>query len=380
MPVPIRWYDHQRSVMQLAEAAMGAAVMRPTDLVNSVFGGAGSMLPPYDPASEYRHVAYAGPRATLKYFLDVGTPSVPLPTPAWAPNVLDFLFWHPSTVQRLGDRYGHPASFPDEAWFFINGIMTNDAVARVNARYLARLFGRPVTVIHNSTCGLMVDLAGCVLGKAYFATTEAAKTALPPIHAALTDPAIGRVVLIAHSEGTIIAGNILERLTQLHRGEIPPPGSSRYGLSALSDAEVAKLEIYAFANCATRMPYILRDKRVPWIESFGNQWDLVARLGMLAPDKTGTDVHIDGPIYEHANMTGHLLNEHYLVPIADAQLRGQRRGGNGTPAPFDLVDAGASHVKHSDEPRLFGYLNAGSPTTRSQATGAAQRQGHLATA
>lgn len=380
MPVPIRWSDHQRGLKQLAEAAAGAVAMRPARLATSVFGGAGSVLPPYDATSEYRHVAYAGPRATLTYILDVATPSLPLPTPAWAPNVADVLFWHPSTIERIGDRFGHPASFPDEAWFFINGIMTNDSVARVNARSLARLFGRPVTVIHNSTSGLVVDLAECLLGKAHFATTEAAKTALPAVHAALTDPTISRVVVIAHSQGTIIAANVLERLSQLHRGEVPPPGSSRYGLNALSDGEVAKLEIYAFANCATQMRYIQRDTRVPWIESFGNEWDLVARLGMLAPNKSGTGVHIDGPIYQHTDKPGHLLNEHYLVPIAAAQMRGQRRGSNGSPSPFDLLDDGETGVKESDAPRLFSYLNAGAPNARAGASSRARRASHLATA
>jgi hypothetical protein len=380
MPVPIRWYDHQRGLRQLAEAAAGAVAMRPARLAASVFGGACSVLPPYDAASEYRHVAYAGPRATLRYVLDVAIPSLPLPTPAWAPNVADVLFWHPSTIERIGDRYGHPASFPDEAWFFINGIMTSHSVARVNACYLAALFGRPITVIHNSTSGLLVDLAECVLGKAHFATTEAAKTALPAIHAALTDPTISRVVIVAHSQGTIIAANVLERLSQLHDGQVPPLGSSRYGLSTLSDDEVAKLEIYAFANCATRMPYIQRDARVPWIESFGNEWDLVARLGMLAPNKKGTGVHIDGPIYQRRDRTGHLLNEHYLLPIAAAQLRGQRRGSNGSPAPFDLLDAGETGVEESEAPRLFSYLNAGAPNARDGVSSRVGRASHLATA
>jgi len=165
--------------------------------------------------------------------------------------------------------------------------------------------------------------------------------------------------VIAHSQGTIIAANILERLTQLHRGEIAPPGSSRYGLATLTTDQVAKLEIYAFANCATRMPYIDGDLCVPWLESYGNQWDLVARLGMLAPDKDGTGVRIDGPIYQRADSTGHLLNEHYLLPVTESQLRGQRRGGSGGPAPFDVLDAGRSRVGPSDEPRLFGYLNGG---------------------
>lgn len=361
MPVPIKWADHERTVRQLARAALDAASLPPVHLLTSVFGGPTSVLPPYDPESEYRHVVYAGPVRTARYLLEVAIPSVPVPTPAWAPSGLDFLFWHPSTVERIGDRYGHPASHPDEAWFFINGIMTSDDLARVNARLLADVFARPVTVVHNATSGLAVDLAECVLGKAYFATTEAAKTALPPIHAALTNPDIQRVVVLAHSQGTIIAANVLERLTQLYRGEVPPPGSSRYGLSPLTRDQVAKLEIYAFANCATRMRYVEPDECLPWIESFGNERDLVARLGMLAPDKVGTGVHIDGPLYQQPAVAGHLLNEHYLQPILAQQVRGQRRGGSGGPNPFALIDDGGAPVAAPDPPRLFDYINGGTP-------------------
>ncbi len=372
MPVPIKWADHERTVRQLARAALDAASLPPPHLLTSVFGGPRSVLPPYDPPSEYRHVVYGGPVRAARYLLEVGTPSLPVPTPAWAPNGLDFLFWHPSTIERMGDRYGHPASHPHESWFFINGIMTSEELARVNARLLADVFARPITVVHNATSGLAVDLAECVLGKAYFATTEAAKTALPAIHAALTDPHIHRVVVLAHSQGTIIAANVLERLTQLYRGEVPPPGSSRYGLSLLTRDQMAKLEIYAFANCATRMQYVGPDECMPWIESFGNERDVVARLGMLAPDKVGTGVVIDGPVYQQPGSAGHLLNEHYLRPIVVGQVRGQRHGGGGGPHPFELMDNGGAPVAARDQPRLFAYINGGTPVesgTRRETSG-----------
>ena len=52
----------------------------------------------------------------------------------------------------------------------------------------------------------------------------------------------------------------------------------------LTGEELAKLEVDCFANCANTMPYIgaWDGRPVPWIENFGNQNDIVARLGMLA--------------------------------------------------------------------------------------------------
>jgi hypothetical protein len=373
MPFPLRWRDHERSASQLVKAGLDALAMRPDRLAASVLGGPRSLLPPYGPHSEMRHVVYAGPFSTANYLIDVATPSLPVATPQWAPSALEVAFWHPSTLERVADRYEHPASFPDEAWFFINGIMTNDTLARVNGRHVASLFGRPVTVIQNATSGLVVDLAECVLGKAYFATTEAAKVALPPIHAALTDRSISRVVVLAHSQGTIIAANVLERIAQLYRQIEPPPGSSRYGLRTLGDEHIAKLEIYAFANCSTRMPYIDAARRRPWIESYGNEWDVVARLGMLAPDKPGTGVTIDGPVYQRCDAVGHLLSEHYLCPIAGVQVRGQRQGGTGSPEPFTLLDDGGSGVTDEQAPRLFGYLNGGGPASTLDSEGAVGR-------
>ena len=65
--------------------------------------------------------------------------------------------------------------------------------------------------------------------------------------------------------------------------------------------ELAKLEVYCFANCANTMPYIgaWDGRPAPWIENFGNEHDIVARLGMLAPRAEYWGIDIAGPRYEH---------------------------------------------------------------------------------
>ena len=47
----------------------------------------------------------------------------------------------------------------------------------------------------------------------------------------------------------------------------------------LTGEELAKLEVYCFANCANRMETIgtWQGRPVPWIESYGNEKDIVAR-------------------------------------------------------------------------------------------------------
>ncbi len=358
----IKWQDRQRDVGALLRGVRHAADFAPTRWVPSILGGPASLLPPYGRFSEYRHVVpgYGTVGQLLRYWPDVILPSAPMQTPDWAPSAAGYVTYRPSTVEQLPDKYGTTTSYPDEAWFFINGILTNDSLARVNAQYLAYLFRRPVSVVHNATSGMLglVDLMECAVGKVDVTSTEAAKVALPPIHAALTDPGTSRVVLIAHSQGTIIASNVLERLAELARGVVPPYGSSREGLRPLLPEEIAKLEVYCFANCATKMRYHDAQARVPWIESYANEWDLVARLGAIAPAPAEAEVEIDGPVFLRRGATGHLLNEHYLMPVEAEQLRGQRPGGDGTAAPYELVE-GTGGPGVDGVPRLYSYLNGG---------------------
>ena len=190
MILGIKWSDRQRNLGALLHGVRHAAAFAPDGWLPSILGGPGSWLPPYGRFSEYRHVVpgYATPGEVLRYWPDVLVPSLPLETPDWAPSVAGYVTFRPSTVEQVPDKWGATTSYPDESWFFINGILTNSELARFNARYLASLFRRPVTVVQNATSGLLIDLLECAAGKTHVNSTEAAKTALPPIHAALTDP------------------------------------------------------------------------------------------------------------------------------------------------------------------------------------------------
>lgn len=362
MVVGIKWSDSQRSLGQLLHGVWDAAAFSPAKWIPSILGRPLSVLPPYGKFSEYRHVVpvYAAPGMLLKYWPDVLIPSLPIETPDWAPSIAGLLTFQPSTVEEVPDKWGATTSFPQEEWFLINGILTNDDLARVNAAYLGHLFRRPVTLVQNATSGAFMDLAECALGKSHITSTEAAKVALPPIHAALIDPQKTRVVVIAHSQGTIIVSNVVERLAELLAGEVPPPGSSREGLRPLTYEEIAKLEVYAFANCATRMRYVDEQQRVPWFESYANEWDIVARLGAIAPDKPSAGIEISGPVYWRPGAYGHLLNEHYLIPMERRQLRAQRPSGDGTAAPYELL-TGTGNPQTDRVPRLYSYINGGRP-------------------
>jgi hypothetical protein len=261
------------------------------------------------------------------------------------------------------------------------------------------LFGRPLTVLHNVTRGFVPDLAACAVGKEWDWVTESAAVAFPCIYAALKDAACERLILLAHSQGTILAAVILALLEELHppirtqlatqvevaserkvarklarqwnferslraaqtgrdlHPEEPAsfdwPGRGRRQPEVVTREELQKLEIYCFANCASEMvPVSTGDKNgmlVPWIESYGNEMDIVARLGVLANVVGPGSVRIGGDRYKRPSAWGHLLNAHYLCPMMKA--RSKDSSGGLVPLKGNLLAT----------PRLFAYLGAKSP-------------------
>jgi hypothetical protein len=367
-----------RAWSDLLGGVFDALSMRPPDYVRSIFGAPWTWLLPADRYSEFGLLDVWRPLRTFRYLTDVLVPSLPRTPPRLIGPVLGRLFAHPTLVLQRGDHNGSYTTFPDEQWFFVNGIMTNDAVAQLNAAYLAYLFHRPITLIQNSTCGLVEDLLECAAGKTK-RNTEAATKAFPVLYDALMDDTKSRVVLIAHSQGTIIVGAMLEFIarhclpaTEATRDVAPAGPELVYpddmeldpkDFPGLTPEKVAKLEVYCFGNCATNMRYVSSnatdsaEPSVPWIESFGNEHDLVARIGMLAPNASQRGVHIDGPRFERTGAWGHLLNEHYLQEVQRAQKKDRKRGPktNG-PEPYALVN---ETTFPGATPRLYSYINGG---------------------
>ena len=372
--------------------ALDALRISPPLYASSIFGLPWTWLPPHNRYSEFKIIDLWRPGRTAKFLVNTWIPSIPRTPPSFGPPFLNDLFWQPTVILQRPDHNGSYTTFPDEAWFFVNGIMTNDAVAQVNSAYLAHLFHRPLTMIQNSTDSLWSDLFECALGKEWYRVVEPAIKAFPPIYDALKSTHKQRVVVICHSQGTIIMSTVLRLLAELAPAEMRLPRAAaapapearglfeeapRYAppefvypdqepinlddFAPLTGAELAKLEIYCFANCANTMPYIgaWDGRPVPWIENFGNEHDIVARLGMLAPRAEYWGIEIAGPRYEHRGAWGHLLNEHYLAAIERCQKSGRRPGGDGTSAPYELV-GGAINAA----PRLFGYINGGAPKLR----------------
>jgi hypothetical protein len=346
--------------------AQDAVRFNPPLYISSIFGRPWEWVPPHHRYSEFKILDPWRLGRTLKYLVNISLPSIPRKPPAFGFPLINRFYWQPSVILQRPDHYGGYTSFPEEAWFFVNGILTNDTVAR-STPPTGDLFPRPITLIQNSTGSLFEDLLECMLGKEWYRTTEAAVKAFPPIYDALKSRSKERVVVICHSQGTIILAVVLRMLLAITRSPTAEtaaeqaPGAESFGapyaepefvypqdepilledFDPLEADELAKLEIYAFANCANRMTYHPTARKngrpVPWIESYGNELDLVARLGMLAPRPERWGIQIDGPRYELPGKWGHLLNEHYLTEIEKPRPGYVRSRGS---KPYCLAGSG----------------------------------------
>jgi len=291
----------------------------------------------------------------------------------------------PSGPQPLPNGGAHPDG---ERWFFMNGVCADPTIAEFNRFELSRFSGRPVQLLYNATDGVLFDLLECALGKTFNAVTEAAAPNLEPLVDALKDEQVNRVIFLSHSQGTIIAAVLLKiihetlshghepvpvvgtdrvsgerfvaREMSLHPNTIVHPSSRGSFLRAIGKLKATpasvmdKLEIYCFANCATSMtPFISLDQpkhRAPWIESYGNENDIVARLGVLASSHGVGSSRIDGDRYYRTDAWGHMLNAHYLAPMYEA-LTGEPEAPAWYPFPENLRTS----------PRLWEYRDGGLP-------------------
>lgn len=340
----------ERPLASLTWTALRAVGILPPLWADALLGHPWTWAPPHRHLSEFRILDPRELRRAVDFLLQLTVPGFAASPWPELPDGLDVLFWRPSRAYCLPDPDGDPQSFPGESWYFVNGVGTDDGLVELNAALVSELFRRPLTVVHNATNSLLVDLLECAAGKSWRVMSEPSRLTHGLLAQDLCDDGIERVVVICHSQGTIIVANALAALCRdtacraLYRdgAETPPPRPTR--------SQLAKLEIYAFANCADRMEQIAVGSRpIPRIESFGNGRDIVARLGMLAPDPHCGGIRIDGRILRRPGAWGHLLNEHYLYPVAD-----HLAGSDPDPFPPAADDLGGPS-------RLYGYFHGGNP-------------------
>lgn len=181
---------------------------------------------------------------------------------------------------------------------------------QANLDRLARIFGRPITGIHNKTNGLIFDLVQCMIERNLNYSTQDIRDAYALVKEALTNEHRKKVVLILHSQGGIQGSLMIDWL-----------------LAELPEDTLRKLEVYTFGNAANHFnnPHKsmadakedeqsrdgsgTSEKAIRYIEHYANDEDMVARWGVL--HFTHVPNRFMGRIFTRKG-TGHLLNQHYL--------------------------------------------------------------------
>lgn len=201
----------------------------------------------------------------------------------------------------------YPAASADSSkWFFINGVVTAPPLAILHAQEIARVFRRPVHLIHTPTWGVVRDIWDTITARTLKKDGHLSRPAFYVVQRALERH--DHVVLFCHSQGTIVASYIVRKL-------LKHPSTRHL---------VAKLEIYCVAGVADGLHVDAALSRevghsVPYVEHFANGRDFFCRVGILA--------HLEntaGHVYCIPERSGHLLNEHYLPGIARGDYCGRK--------------------------------------------------------
>lgn len=197
---------------------------------------------------------------------------------------------------------------PKVVWFYLNGAATSLAVAQLQAEELARLFARRIRLLHNPTQGLARDLWDTFAARTLRKDGHLSRQACYRVQEALENN--DRVVLLCHSQGSIIASYVVRKLLRF--------ASTRHLLS--------KLEVYSIGGVADSFEIDERQtfsegRAVPYVEHFANGRDFFCRVGILSHLNSSA-----GVVFCDDRKTGHLLNQHFLSGIARGEYcRGQSR-------------------------------------------------------
>ncbi|KAL8784899.1 MAG: hypothetical protein Q9213_003712 [Squamulea squamosa] len=210
----------------------------------------------------------------------------------------------PSTSSALNPH-------PGERWVFINGICTGSSGLQANIDRLSHLFGRQVLGIHNQSYGMISDLVECLLQRCLSYKTLDVRVACEVVKDLLVDDEVKRVVLVAHSQGGIIASMVVDEL-----------------FMELSGNMMGKMEIYTFGSAASHFhnpptssantassTFSTQPTTIPYIEHYANEYDMVPRWGVLYATSSLLNNRYAGNVFVREGASGHMFVEHYLDPI-----------------------------------------------------------------
>mmetsp|Transcript_18590 Transcript_18590/g.26453 ORF Transcript_18590/g.26453 Transcript_18590/m.26453 type:complete len:429 (+) Transcript_18590:47-1333(+) len=207
---------------------------------------------------------------------------------------------------------------PEELWIHINGILNDADAAKDTCKVIYEMFGRPCKLLHNPTDGPILDLLECFMGKTGLLRLGCTgpRKLLRNILREEMKKDYKKIVLIAHSQGTIITGNVIADFNDMIEDE------EMYSAEERGDIQknVSKLEVYLLAGAA----HYVSGKYVSHLECLSNRGDVVAVLGHIFPNNLKgiwRNTRGNGIRYEHCkdlieySNWGHTCTDHYFAPM-----------------------------------------------------------------
>lgn len=228
---------------------------------------------------------------TLKFISDIFIIKIPLYCPKWVPYPIKIIFFGDNSTYYADNE----ESQNGVCMIFLNGILYNDITIKQTQSILKNMFNRPINILKNASDSIISDIIETLVGKFTQELDEASTIALYTICNKLLDEKINKLIIICHSQGSVIISNVLKNL---------------YKLGLNKQEYMKKLEIYSFATCATKMNYVVDE--LPYMEHFANDNDFVANLGCNCADDIKHLITIDGKINIKRDKSGHMFNTHYI--------------------------------------------------------------------
>jgi len=139
-----------------------------------------------------------------------------------------------------------------ERWFFLNGCCVSGHNLQHNVNVLSETFGRPIFAVHNRTLGVLGDLFECISQRSLNLFTDETRVCYEYVKAYCADSEVKKVVLLAHSQGCIMASQILDELYV----DLPAQAVSKLevGVGVLQTSRKWSLMIDRFTHSEMRPP------------------------------------------------------------------------------------------------------------------------------
>ncbi|KAL6302976.1 hypothetical protein BKA93DRAFT_827053 [Sparassis latifolia] len=224
-----------------------------------------------------------------------------------------------------------------ESWVFINGVAVGKHWLQSNLDRLSLTFLRPITGVHNITAGIVFDVLECLIQRDFSYHPRDVRQTYAFLKNALLNPDKDKVVLLAHSQGGIIASMALDwlyaelPLSALRKLEVytfgcaanhfnNPFRAARPGDAATDAERDDPLRAPALPGAAASTAPFDDARAVAHVEHYANECDFVARWGVL--HYAARAERFAGRVFTRRGASGHQLNQHYLdamFPLDDGR-------------------------------------------------------------